>query len=102
MEEAGSCPIRGRAAKDVVLILSHACRCKHSIPEIELSLSKACMTRDDVITDGRAPSTEIKILPLLLSILIAGRQQQWFANLKVVLPFDSIRNRIELRLRVKL
>src|SRR4029079_7945044 len=95
MEVAGSCPIRGRATKDVILILPHACRGKHSIPHIELSLGKACMTRDDVITDCRAPRTKIEIFPLLLSVLVAGRKQQRFANLKIVLPFNSIRYCVE-------
>ena len=93
MEIAAGHPIGGRAAEDIILILSHTRRREHAIPEIELGLRKSCIAGKDLVRNSRGICQEIAILSLLVAKLIAGCEQQRFGDLKIVLPFNPVARR---------
>ena len=72
MEIPGGSSIGRRAAKDVIFILPHTCRRKHSIPEIELGLRESGMAGNDFMRNIQIIRQEIAIFSLLVAKLIPG------------------------------
>src|SRR5690349_3659827 len=78
------------ASKHVVLVLPDPRRSKHAIPEVQLGFSKPGMAAEGFVLKGRRVRQQVAIVAFLLTKLIAGRQQQWLADLKIVLPFNPV------------
>src|SRR5690349_12278421 len=62
-----------------------------------MSIRKPGIAADDFVWNNSCAGESVQILALLFTELVASRDAQRLSNLKVVLPFNPIARRVDLR-----